>query len=91
MVHQSKLQSYLRDPFWKFSELVPQTHSQAIKLDKQNNNTRWQEAKATKMGRLLEYESFVDREMARNIPSGYKRICSHMKHDVNHDIGRYRT
>jgi hypothetical protein len=53
MVNQAKLGSYRRDPFWKFGALVPQSHGQAIELDKQNKNTRWQEAEATEMGQLL--------------------------------------
>jgi hypothetical protein len=60
MVNKAKLQNYRRDPFWKFGVLVPQSHAQAIELDEQNNNTRWLEAEATKMGQLLEYETFVD-------------------------------
>jgi hypothetical protein len=39
MVNQAKLQSYRRDKFWKFGGLVPETHAQAIELDKQDNNT----------------------------------------------------
>jgi hypothetical protein len=54
MVNQAKLQSYQRDTFWKFGVLVPQTHAQAIELDNQNINTRWQEAKATELVQVLE-------------------------------------
>jgi hypothetical protein len=68
MVKQAKLQIYGRDPFWKFGLLVPQIYLQAIELDKRNNNTRWQEAEATKMGQLLEYEIFVDKGIAGNVP-----------------------
>jgi hypothetical protein len=57
MVNQAKLLSNRRDPFWKFGVLVPQTHAQAMELDKQNNNTRWQAAETTEMGHLLEYET----------------------------------
>jgi hypothetical protein len=76
MVNQSKLQSYRRDPLWKFGVLVPQTHAQAIELDKKNNNTRWQEA--------------ADKGIAGNVPSGYKRIRCHMIYDVKHD-GRHKA
>jgi hypothetical protein len=55
--------------FWKFGLIVPRTHAQAIELDKKNNTTRWQEAEATEMGQLLEYESFVDKGIAGNVPS----------------------
>jgi hypothetical protein len=90
MINQAKLQSYRRDPLWKIGVLVPQTHAQAIELDKKNNNTRWQEAEATEMGQLLEYESFVDKGIAGNVPSGHKRIRCHMIYDMKHD-GRHKA
>jgi hypothetical protein len=37
------------------------------------------------MRQLSEYESFVDKEIAGNLPSGYRRICCHMTCDVKHD------
>jgi hypothetical protein len=48
----------------KAGVLVPQTHAQAVELDKKNSNTRCKEAEATKMGQLLEYEIFVDKLIA---------------------------
>jgi hypothetical protein len=90
MVNQAKLQSYQRDPFWKFIFFVPRNHAQAIELDKQNNNTRRQEAEATKMRQLLEYETLIDKGIAGNVPSGYTRISCHMIYDVKHD-GRHKS
>jgi hypothetical protein len=74
MANTSKLPSYQCYPYWKFSVCLPKTHAQAIELDKKNNNTRWQEAEATKMGQLLEYKTLVDKGIAGNVPSGYKII-----------------
>jgi hypothetical protein len=85
MFHQAKIRSYQRDTFWKFGVLVPQTHAQAIKLDKKNNITKWQDAKATEMGQLLEYQTFIDKGKGGNVPTGYKRIRCHMIYDVKHD------
>jgi hypothetical protein len=56
----------------------------------QNNITRWQEAEATQMGQMLEYETFIDKGIAGNVPSGYKSICCHMIYDVKHD-GRHKA
>jgi hypothetical protein len=82
MVNQAKLQNYQHHSFWKFGVLVRQTHAQSIELDKQHNNTRCQEVEVTNMGQLLEYETFVDKGIAGNVPSGYKRFCCHMIYDV---------
>jgi hypothetical protein len=36
---QIKVISYRREPFWKFGVLVPQTHKQAMELDKKYAST----------------------------------------------------
>jgi hypothetical protein len=90
MVHQAKLYSYRCDSFWNFGVLVPWTHAQAIKLDKKNNTTKWQDAAATEMGQLLEYQTFIDRGKGGNVPTGYKRIRCHMIYDVKHN-GRHKA
>ena len=61
MINQAKLRSYRCEPFWKFGVLVPRTHAQALELDKKNGNTKWQDAEATEMEQLLEYNTFIDK------------------------------
>jgi hypothetical protein len=50
MINQAKLKSYRRDPFWKFGVIVPRNHAQAVESDKQNGNTKWQDAEGIEMG-----------------------------------------
>ena len=90
MVNQAKLHSYRREPFWKYGVLVPRTHAQAIELDLKNGNTKWQDAEATEMRQLLEYETFIDKGKDGIPPSGYKKIRCHMIYDVKHD-GRHKA
>jgi hypothetical protein len=85
MVHQAKLRSYQRDTFWKFGVLVPRTHAQAIEMDKKNDTPKWQDAEATEMGQLLEYQTFIDKGKGGNVPTGYKGIRCHMIYDVKHN------
>ena len=61
MINQAKLRSYRQDPFWKFGVMVPRTHSHAIEIDEKNGNTKWQDAEATDMQHLLEYQTFIDK------------------------------
>ena len=61
MINQAKLKSYRRDTFWKFGVMVPRTHAQVLELDKKNGNTKWQDAEATEMSQLLEYNTFIDK------------------------------
>jgi hypothetical protein len=84
-LHQAKLRSYRRDSFWRLGVLVPRTHAQAIELEKKNNNTKWQDAEASEMGQLLEYQTFIDKRKGGNVPTGYKRILCHMVYDVKYD------
>jgi len=90
MINQAKLKSYRRDTFWKFGVMVPRTHAQVLELDKQNGNTKWQDAEATEMNQLSEYNTFVDKGINGVVPSGYKKIRCHMIYDVKHD-GRHKA
>jgi hypothetical protein len=90
MINQAKLASYRREPFWKFGVLVPRTHAQAFDIDQKNGNTLWQDAEATEMRQLLEYNTFVDKGKGGIPPAGYKRIRCHMIYDVKHD-GRHKA
>ena len=74
MINQAKLQSYRREPFWKFGVLVPRTHAQAVEIDKKNGNTLWHDAVTTEMRQLLEYDTFIDKGKGETTPTGYKRI-----------------
>jgi hypothetical protein len=40
MINQAKLESYRRNPFWKFGILVPRNNAQAVALNKANGNTK---------------------------------------------------
>jgi hypothetical protein len=42
------------------------------------------------MGQLLEYETFIDKGIFKNVPSGYKIICFHIIYDVK-DSGRNKS
>ena len=90
MINQAKLQSYRREPFWKFGVLVPRTHAQAVELDRINGNTKWQDAEETEMRQLIEYQTFVDKGKGGEAPAGYKKIRCHMIYDVKHD-GRHKA
>jgi hypothetical protein len=72
MINQAKLKSYRRDPFWKFGVLFPRTHAQAVELDKQNGNTKWQDAEGIEMGQLLDTTHGLTRVLEEYHPMGTK-------------------
>jgi hypothetical protein len=46
-----------------------------------NNNKKWQDAEATEMNQLLEYQTFLDKGKGGEAPIGYKKIQCHMVYD----------
>ena len=59
-----------------------------MQLDKQNDNTKWQEAVETEYELVvIEYEAFIDKGKfhIEKIPDGYKLIKVHMVFDVKPD------
>ena len=89
VVYQAKQRSHRREPYWKFGVLVPRTHEQSVEIDRQNGNTKWQEAEATEIRQLHEYSTFLDKGIGGKAPDGYKRIRCHMVYDIKHD-GRHK-
>ena len=89
-VNKANTKPYQREAFWKFGVLVPRNHAQAMKLDQTNGNTKWQDAEATKMSQLQEYQTFIDKGKGSLHPHGHKKIRCHMIYDVKHD-GRHKA
>jgi hypothetical protein len=76
--------SYKSAPVYMFGHQVPRNHEQAVKIDRANGNTKWQDSERIEKDQLLEYETFIDKEhrSAARIPEGYKRIISCDLHTV---------
>ena len=72
LINKANTSTYKHEPFWKFGHLVPRTHWKARDLDKKNGNTFWQEAEATEMVQLSEYNTFIDKETNGTPTSNYK-------------------
>jgi Reverse transcriptase (RNA-dependent DNA polymerase) len=61
-----------------------------VELDKQNGNTKWQDAEGIEMGQHLGYNTWIDMGIGGIPPNGYKKIRCHMIYDVKHD-GRHKA
>ena len=90
MVNQSKLKSKRNSKRYKFGFEVPRNLADAIRLDKENKNTRWKDAMALELSQIMEYKTFLDRGYGDKRPPGYKRIRAHWVFDVKHD-GRHKA
>ncbi len=82
---------------FKYGYQVPNNYLEALMLDKQNGNKKWQDAVELELSQIDEYQTFKDNGRAifkgkdiLNAPKGYKRIRVHLVFDVKHD-GRHKA
>ena len=85
MINQSKLHSYCTAPRFKYGYEVPKTYADALKLDSQAGNHKWEESTKAEMEQLDEYKTFKDHGYKGKPPIGYKKIRTHLVFDVKHD------
>ena len=60
MLNQSKLRSFRTSLIYKNGFRVPRNPEEAILIDQQNGNTRWQDSMALELSQLQEYNTFKD-------------------------------
>jgi hypothetical protein len=61
MVNQAKLRSYNMAPHCKYGFEVPRTFEQALRLDKRNGNTLWEDAATFELTQIDDYDTFIDK------------------------------
>ena len=90
LVKQARLKSVRNAPVFQFGYQVPRSVKEAIELDKQNGNNKWQEAMTLELDQLQEYNTFRDLGKGSKPPPGYKRIHVHFVFACKHD-GRHKA
>jgi Reverse transcriptase (RNA-dependent DNA polymerase) len=92
MVNQAKLRSYNTAPRYKYGFEVPRTFEQALKLDKRNGSTLWEDAATLELTQIADYATFRDKGHHCKVkpPVGYKKIRVHLIFYVKHD-GRHKA
>ena len=89
-VNKVKFRQHQRKPKFKYGIEVPRDYADAVRLDKENGNTLWQDATQLEMNLMQSYKVFKDTGEQAPIPKGYKNIRVHLIYDVKHD-GRRRA
>ena len=89
-INQAKLRSYKRTKKYMYGYEVPHSYDDAVRLDKEAGNTKWQDSTKLEMQQLDEYDTFEDMGKGTPIPSGYKKIRVHLIFAVKHD-GRFKS
>ena len=66
---------------------MPNDYREALCLDEEHGNVKWQDAMNLKMQQLKEFESFMDASIYGKDPppEGYKKIRARLIFDVKHD------
>jgi hypothetical protein len=92
LVNQVKLRSFRTAPRYMYGFQVPRNYSEALTLDEQNGNTKWQDATSLEMAQLDDYDTFLDKGIftVTKIPVGFKKIRIHLVFAVKHD-GRHKA
>ena len=84
---------------YQFGFLIPKDYKQALQLDEQNGNSKWQDATKLEMDQVNEYKVFQDHGKAKidprsrkvsNTPEGYQKIRVPLIFAVKHD-GRHKV
>ncbi len=67
---------------YKFGVRVPRHYHEAIRLDKENGNTYWQDAIRTELEKLNHYNTFKDMGYKADAPDGYTQVYITWSFDV---------
>ena len=78
MANQAKLRLYRTTPKYQYGFEVPRDYDHAVRIDKQNGNTKWQDATSLEMRQLDEYDTFQDLGTTDKPPPDYKKIRVHL-------------
>ena len=86
MVNKPKMQFV--GTMYKFGVQVPSNLKMAQKLDINNGDNKWKDARDKELAQLFDYDVFKDLGKGVSPPDGYKKIRVHCIYDIKHDLRR---
>ena len=95
-VKQSRIRQVRASARYQHGFQVPKDYNDAIRLDKENSNTHWQDAIDLEVTQIHEYKVFKDTGKAQFhngkivTPDGFQKIRVHFVYAVKHD-GRFKA
>ena len=95
-VKQSRIRQVRASARYQHGFQVPKDYNDAMRLDKENGNTHWQDAIDLELTQIHEYKVFKDTGKAQFhngkvvIPDGFQKIRVHFVYAVKHD-GRFKA
>ena len=95
-VKQSRVRQVRATARYQHGFQVPKDYNDAMRLDKENGNTHWQDAMDLELTQIHEYKVFKDTGKAKFhngkvvTPDGFQKIRVHFVYAVKHD-GRFKA
>ena len=95
-VKKSRIRQVRASARYQHGFQVPKDYNDAMRLDKENGNTHWQDAMDLELTQIHEYKVFKDTGKAQChngkvvIPDGFQKIRVHFVYAVKHD-GRFKA
>ena len=95
-VKQSRIRQVRASARYQHGFHVPKDYNGAMRLDKENGNTHWQDAMDLELTQIHEYKVFKDTGKAKFhngkvvTPDGFQKIRVHFVYAVKHD-GRFKA
>ena len=95
-VKQSRIRQVRASARYQHGYQVPEDYNDAMRLDKENGNTHWQDAMDLELTQIHEYKVFKDTGKAKFhngkvvTPDGFQKIRVHFVYAVKHD-GRFKA
>ena len=95
-VKQSRIRQVRASVRYQHGFQVPKDYNDAMRLDKENGNTHWQDAVDLELTQIHEYKVFKDTGKAKFhngkvvTPDGFQKIRVHFVYAVKHD-GRFKA
>ena len=95
-VKQSRIRQLRASVRYQHGFQVPKDYNDAMRLDKENGNTHWQDAMDLELTQIHEYKVFKDTGKAKFhngkvvTPDGFQKIRVHFVYAVKHD-GRFKA
>ena len=95
-VKQSRIRQVRASARYQHGFQVPKDYNDAIRLDKGNSNTHWQDAMDLELTQIHEYKVFKDTGKAQFhngkavTPDGFQKVRAHFVYVVKHD-GRFKA
>ena len=85
MINAAKVKSFHNTVQYTYGVCIPCDTNKALKLDEENGNDNWKNAISLEIQQLMDYDTFIDKGIRKQMPNDCTKIRCHMIFTVKHD------